>query len=102
MIDLGLNRPAVGQLSERDLEQARARSVRARELLANAHFVWWRGVATEGLQKMRNKVVHSDITEVQRAVLRGKIQGVAQILRELEMMAESLESIEAQLARLQQ
>lgn len=96
---LGLGGPA--RLNKLQLEQARARAVKARELVASGHFGWWREVVEEGLQKLRNRLLHADLTEVQTAKLRGKILGVMQILRELDMMAAGLENVEAQLAQLE-
>lgn len=102
MISLGLNeRGDIRPLNRAQLEHQRARAVKARRLLDYEDFRWWRKEVDVGLQKLRTKLENHNLDDRQTQVIRGKIRGIAQILRELEVIADGLEHVEAQLARLE-
>jgi hypothetical protein len=52
--------------------------------------MWWRGLLEEGLERQKTKLVHTRMDESDHNRVRGIIQGIEQVLRELDTMAANL------------
>lgn len=96
MIDLGLNRRP--DPTKTQLEEAHQDSLRARRLLENEDFKWWKQRLEAAVEVQKDKLVWAKKQEPSRFVSQcGMIQGIVRVYRELETMADNLESVTSQL-----
>lgn len=72
------------------LEAARVKAVRAARLASNEDFVWWRGLVTKGIERRKHTLVWSGMPDCDIHMVRGIIQGLEKVLKELDTMAAGL------------